>query len=266
MRVLHARQGFQADHSSSSYLFYAIDSPVSAEGQRVAHEYSSRAEVSSRRVRYEKWGDSELGRGAYKALLGAHFDVMVSESYDTWTLAIALKKTKALEKALAPFKSACDFDEAGMRVEDWGERLAVFVYCRMDMSAAIFAGRGSAFDGIVRRLGTVRDELREGNTSFLQGVAEVFGDDDTDDDREEEDEGDEPAAPPVRGKQVSAAMTKRELLEECERRGVEAKWGWTKERILAALTPPPRPRKTPAPRPQAPSRAAQDLLDAMTSE
>ena len=44
MRILRIRHGFQADHSSSSYLFYAVDKPVSAKGQQVAHRFSSRAE------------------------------------------------------------------------------------------------------------------------------------------------------------------------------------------------------------------------------
>jgi hypothetical protein len=42
MRILRIRHGFQVDHSSSSYLFYAVDHPVSAAGQKVAHRFSSR--------------------------------------------------------------------------------------------------------------------------------------------------------------------------------------------------------------------------------
>jgi hypothetical protein len=68
MRILRVRHGFQADHSSSSYLFYAVDHDVSAEGQAVAHRYSSRAEVDDRTVRYLKWGESSLSSDAYEAL------------------------------------------------------------------------------------------------------------------------------------------------------------------------------------------------------
>ena len=93
MRILRVRRGFQADHSSSSYLFYAVDAPVSTEGRAVACRYSSRAEVHDRTVRYQKWGDSDLNSQAYEALLGSHYDVMVSESYDWWTLMIALPRT-----------------------------------------------------------------------------------------------------------------------------------------------------------------------------
>ncbi len=86
MRILRIRPGFQADHSSSSYLFYAVDRPVGAAGQRVAHRFSSRAEVDEQFARYQKWGESELSSDAYRALLGEHYDVMASESYDSWTL------------------------------------------------------------------------------------------------------------------------------------------------------------------------------------
>src|SRR5262249_12607310 len=76
MRILRIRHGFQADHSSSSYLFYAIDQPVSAAGQRVAHRFSSRAEVDEQFARYQKWGESELSSNSFPALLGEHYDVM----------------------------------------------------------------------------------------------------------------------------------------------------------------------------------------------
>src|SRR5579884_1204310 len=81
MRILRIRPGFQADHSSSSYLFYAVDHPVSAAGQRVAHRFSSRAEVEEQFARYHKWGESSLSPDAFPALLGEHYDVMASESY-----------------------------------------------------------------------------------------------------------------------------------------------------------------------------------------
>jgi hypothetical protein len=74
MRILRVRTGFQADHSSSSYLFYAVDRPVNAAGQRVAHRYSSRAEVGEQFARYQKWGESSLSPDAFPALLGEHYE------------------------------------------------------------------------------------------------------------------------------------------------------------------------------------------------
>ena len=127
MRILRVRRGFQADHSSSSYLFYAVDHPVSAEGRAVAHRYSSRAEVHDRTVRYHKWGESSLDSRAYEALLGAHYDVMVSESYDWWTLMLALPKTPQMQALLAPFTEARGYDDQGVEIEDYGKRLVVVI-------------------------------------------------------------------------------------------------------------------------------------------
>src|SRR5207302_4047134 len=84
MRILRVRRGFQADHSSSSYLFYAVDHEVSKAGQAIANRFSSRAEVDEQYARYVKWGESELSSGAFEALLDEHYDVMVEESYSWW--------------------------------------------------------------------------------------------------------------------------------------------------------------------------------------
>src|SRR5438093_3572748 len=108
MRILRVRTGFQADHSSSSYLFYAVDKPVSAEGQRVAHRFSSSADVDEQFARYQKWGESELSASAYRALLGAHYDVMAAESYDSWNLLIAVPKTPQMTRLLQPFHDLDD--------------------------------------------------------------------------------------------------------------------------------------------------------------
>src|SRR5205823_4258431 len=132
-------RGFQADHSSSSYLFYAVDHPVGAEGQRIAHRYSSRAEVDEHTARYQKWGESDLSHEAYKALLSKHYDVMASESYDWWTLMIAVPKTPETEALLAPFHDARGYDDQGVEVEDYGSRLVAVVYCAFEANGADFA-------------------------------------------------------------------------------------------------------------------------------
>jgi hypothetical protein len=138
MRILRMRRGFQADHSSSSYLFYAVDHPVSAKGQQIAHRFSSRAEVDETTARYQKWGDSELSWDAYEALLGEHYDVMASESYDWWTLMITVPKTPQVQGLLAPFRDARGYDDLGVEVEDYGRRLAVTIYCMFDYSSPLF--------------------------------------------------------------------------------------------------------------------------------
>ena len=113
MRILRVRRGFQADHSSSSYLFYAVDHPVSAAGQAIADRYSSSAEVDEQYARYAKWGERELDPEAFAALLGEHYDVMVEESYGWWTLMMAVPKTPEMRAGLAGFRDARGDNDRG---------------------------------------------------------------------------------------------------------------------------------------------------------
>src|SRR5436309_7600970 len=145
MRILRVRCGFQADHSSSSYLFYAVDKPVGAEGQRVAHRFSSRADVDEQYARYQKWGESELSSNAYAALLGEHYDVMASESYDTWQLMIAVPKTPPMEARLRPFHDLDDDEFRRIDVHDYGKRLVVDVYCEFTADSPLWE-TGNAFE------------------------------------------------------------------------------------------------------------------------
>ncbi len=184
MQVLRVRSGFQADHSSSSYLFYAVDQPVSAEGQRVAHRYSSRAEVDRRSARYIKWGESDLASGAFQALLTKHYDVMISESYSWWTLKVAVPKTPEMKKLLAPFRDARGYDDLGVDVDDYRSRLVVTVFCTFSADGGEFPC-SDVFKYLVKRLAKVRKEILQGNVSFLEAVASYY------DAGEEEDEEEE---------------------------------------------------------------------------
>src|SRR5262245_44459181 len=181
MRILRLRPGFQADHSSSSYLFYAVDRPVSAKGQQVAHRFSSRAEVDEHTARYQKWGESELSWDAHKALLSEHYDVMASESYDWWTLMIAVPKTPEMQTLLAPFRDARGYDDLGVDVADYGRRLAVSVYCMFDYGGPVFDQYEDSLEALVELLAEVRGEVLKGDASFFRAVASFYG-------AEEEDE------------------------------------------------------------------------------
>ena len=130
MRILRVRRGFQADHSSSSYLFYAVDHPVSAAGQAIAHRYSSRAEVDEHYARYVKWGERELSSEAFEALLDEHYDVMAEESYGWWTLMIAVPKTPEMKEALAEFRDARGDNDQGIDIVEYRKRMAVTIYCQ----------------------------------------------------------------------------------------------------------------------------------------
>jgi hypothetical protein len=232
MRILRVRRGFQADHSSSSYLFYAVDRPVSAAGQAVARRYSSRAEVDDHTARYLKWGDSSLSIQAYEALLGAHYDVMVSESYDWWTLMIALPKNAQTRAMLAPFRDARGYDDQGVEVEDYGKRLVVVVYCAFEDSGVEFAGYDDdALETLVDLLVKVRGELMGGDTSFLEAVVSFYGGDESDEDEAGTREKRLAPSPPA----ALDDLSKSELQERCKAAGVAYRKSWTKTQLRDAL-------------------------------
>jgi hypothetical protein len=230
MRILRVRRGFQADHSSSSYLFYAVDHEVSRKGQEIAHRYSSRAEVDGHYARYLKWGESELSPGAYEALLDEHYDAMAEESYDWWTLMITVPKTTEMRGILAPFIHARGHDDQGVDVREFRNRLVVTIYCQFEGNGVNFIRNydNDALDGVVSRLSKIRAELIKGDTSFLTAVAEFY------DGLEEEDEDDadrvaDSSAPSFEG------MSKAELQEQCERRGIAYRKSWRKDQLQEAL-------------------------------
>ena len=99
MKILSIRKGFQGDHSSTSYEFFAVDKPLSrTECQKVA-SLSSRASPTKRKVSFIYHGDWSDLPGGWEPLMEKYYDVMYSESYDWWSLAMAFNTDqKAIEK------------------------------------------------------------------------------------------------------------------------------------------------------------------------
>ncbi len=263
MRILRVRRGFQADHSSSSYLFYAVDHPVSAAGQKIAHRYSSHAEVDEQYARYIKWGERTLDSDAFPALLDEHYDIMVEESYGWWTLMMAVPKTPELKEALAGFADARGDNDLGVDIQEYRKRIAVSVYCQFEGDGVEFL-EGDYYDSdihqkLVELLAEVRAELIEGNTSFLSAVAEFYQALDDDEDQEESDGDREESSPAV----ALDDLSKAELLEECERRGIDYRKSWTKAQLRKALAPKPpaRARGQTKTKPRKLSRAARTIVD-----
>lgn len=223
MQILRVRRGFQADHSSSSYLFYAADKPVSEQGRRIARRYSSRADVDKRSVRYEKWGDSDLSYDAYKALMAEHYDVMVSESYGWWTFIIAVPndaKTKSLGKQFADAS-----DELGIDVARFGSRWAISIQCELDHGSSAMDS-ADPFAYLAKRLAKVRQEIIGGDFSFLTAVVDFYNSDE-----ESEELQSNVASPQLRDE----TRTKQQLQEQCDRRNVRYLKSWTKAQLHEAL-------------------------------
>jgi hypothetical protein len=259
MRILRIRYGFQADHSSSSYLFYAVDHAVSAKGQQIAHRYSSRADVDERTARYQKWGESELSSEAYKALLGEHYDVMASESYDLWTLMIAVPKTPQAVALLVPFRGLDDGEFRRLDVHDYGRRLVVELNCTFNEGGPWLDTDEDVFEDLTESLAQIRAEILQGDVSFLQAVAAFYcggGEDEEGPDSEEETE-----EPPWESKDWS----KIDLQEECAARGIDFRKSWTKDQLRAALgaAAPDAGKRVRWEMPRKLSRAARFIVDSL---
>jgi hypothetical protein len=260
MRILRERSGFQADHSSSSYLFYAVDRPVSAKGQQVAHRFSSRAEVDEHTARYLKWGDSELSSSAYEALLAEHYDVMASESYDMWTLMLAVPKTAQMTSLLAPFHGLDDGEFVRLDVRDFSRRLVVEVVCNFDYEGPVFGYEEDSLERLVELLVPIRQEIMQGNISFLQAVASFYRGDDYEEDSASDEEKPAAARPP-------ANLTKAELQRQCAARGIAFRQSWTKQQLRDALSGPAPLRIAGAPpgggKPAKLSKAARAIVESL---
>jgi hypothetical protein len=267
MRILRVRHGFQADHSSSSYLFYAVDHEVSKTGQAIANQYSSRAEVDEQYARYLKWGESSLAHGAFEALLDAHYDVMAEESYGWWTLMIAVPKTAEMKAILTPFTDARGDNDQGVEIQEYRRRMVVSIYCQFtDDGVNLCDHDEDSLECLVDLLAKIRTELLQGNTSFLTAVADFYGA--FDEDEEEEDE-EEPGDDREESSAASFAdMSKAKLQQECERRGIPFRKSWTKTQLQEALAASSKPQaggKATGGKPQGRktklSRAARTIVD-----
>ena len=131
MRIISIRKGFQADHSSTSYEFFAIDKPLDRADRTAVAGLSSRAMPTRRRVSFIYHGDWADLPGGWESLMEKYYDVMYSESYDWWTLAMAFNTTAERIQEITKY----DFngtDDMGVSIEIVDSRVIVSIHCRME--------------------------------------------------------------------------------------------------------------------------------------
>jgi hypothetical protein len=99
-----------------TYIFYAIDKPLSHAQRAEVRGLSRRAEPTARRVDFWYTVDGYDLPGTYESLMAKYYDIMVRQDYELWTLGMAWPYSHALYQALKPFE--CDDGEGcGVRVE-----------------------------------------------------------------------------------------------------------------------------------------------------
>lgn len=191
MKILSIRKGFQADHSSTSYEFFAIEKPLSRSERGKVASLSSRARPSRRRVSFIYHGEwSDLPDG-WEPLMEKYYDVMYSESYDWWTLAMAFDADQKTIKEIERYEFR-GTDDLGVSVDSKGNRVIVTIYCRL--SPEFHANNNSDYDyyeddeeedefeeaieledSLLNLLAQNHEYLKNGDYRLLYGVWQEYG-------------------------------------------------------------------------------------------
>ncbi len=187
MKIISIRNGFECDHSSSNYEFFSSVRPLTKAERKKVSGYSSRSVPGTRKATFQYHGDfSDLPSGAEEDLLTNYFDILVSESYDWWQLAIAFDYEKKLSDELKKYESE-GTDDTGIVVEKQENRIIVHIYCQIDyegMDDLDFPGVSEEeedesmvevdFEDLRNLLINLKKEILKGDFSSLQAVAEFY--------------------------------------------------------------------------------------------
>lgn len=171
MRILSVRRSFEADHSSSSYEFFAFDR-LTAEQREAVQSLIGKS--PRRHLRFHYRGDwQDISFDWPDKLLTLGYDVLVSESYDWWGVYLSLPHDSALLERLQPY--GCESDSNGFNVRVLGERMILYFGMQMDYGSVYDEWGQSTFRGLSRLFATVRDELLQGDLSAVWAVYETYG-------------------------------------------------------------------------------------------
>jgi len=189
MRILSIRKGFQADHSSTSYEFFAIDKPLTRSERENVAKLSSRARPTKRRVSFIYHGDWNDLPGGWEQLMEKYYDVMYSESYDWWTLAIAFETNKETIKKIKKYEFT-GTDDLGVNVDSKKNRVVISISCRISPDAGYLGdtyddyyddkedeleGVVESEDHLLNLLSENRKYLKKGDYRLLYGVWQKYG-------------------------------------------------------------------------------------------
>jgi hypothetical protein len=171
MQILSLRRSFDADHSSSSYEFFALKALTPEQRAVVQH---LTGESPGRHLSFHYQGEwRDIPAEWPDKLLTSGYDIMVSESYDWWNVYLSLPHDPALLARLKPFE--CEADGNGFDVRVVGERMVLRFGMQMDYSAAYGALGENAFRGLANLFKAVRTELLAGDLSAVWAMAETYG-------------------------------------------------------------------------------------------
>ena len=226
MRILSIRRGFTSDHSSTSYEFLAVDKPLTREAREKVKSLSRRVRPTRRRAHFIYHADGYDIPGGWEPLLRKHYDVMYSESYDWWTLAMAFDAPEEQQQEIARYEFYGE-DDLGVNVAIHEKRVIVTIRCRLEGSAVGGLLRGDyegdwedeedattyePEDALLRLLTEIRKQLVDRDYRALYAVWEVYGCE-SEKNGEDEDESEQPPVPSKQGTGQKVIDQLREMLE-----------------------------------------------------
>lgn len=204
MNIFSVRRDFASDHSSTSYEFLAIDTPLDIQARAVVSSLSRRANPTKRRVSFIYHADGYDIPGGWSPLMENYYDCMYSESYDWWLLALAFPLPPEQQEMIMQY----DFrgvDDLGIDISLCDERVIVSIHCRLrpyilhdeyngygyeDEGEDDDAPKNDLFsminDPILRLLAQIRKQLMQGDYRALYEVWKMYGfEEETEDDEQQ---------------------------------------------------------------------------------
>lgn len=222
MKIISVKKGFTSDHSSTSYEFLAVDKVLNKKERQAVASLSSRANPTAREVSFMYHADGYDIPGGWEKLMEKYYDVMYSESYDWWTLAIAFNSSKGQLAELKKYEFDGE-DDCGVNIHMQGSRTIVEINCRLDSyyiddpydnyddgydddcdseECEEEGKTGSSFvaeNELLNLLVKIREQLIQGDYRALYAVWEKYGyitDEEDEDEYEDDEDENETIIPP----------------------------------------------------------------------
>lgn len=171
VKILSQRLGFDADHSSSTYEFFALN-PLTPEQRTAVKQLTG--ESARRHLDFQYMGDwKDIPSDWPDKLLTLGYDILVSESYDWWAVYLSLPHDSVLLARLEPYQ--CEYDGNGFDTRIVGERIVLYFGMQLDYSATYDEFGESLFKGLADLFETVREELLAGDLSAVWAMYETYG-------------------------------------------------------------------------------------------
>lgn len=205
MKILSVRKGFHADHSSTSYEFLAIDKTLDPSQRKKVASLSSRARPTKRKVSFVYNGEWNDLPGGWLPLMEKYYDVMYSESYDWWTLAIAFDADAKTIQCIKEYEFE-DIDELGITINAEESRAVITISCRLSPDFGYneddYYDDDEEYDSeetvesdnyLLNLLAENRNYLKKGDCRLLYGVWQKYGFEAKETEESKEDMPPEPA-------------------------------------------------------------------------